>query len=63
MNVRPDCESLRLHVTQGRRVSGTSQSTSEVVGKQHKQLYDYELCSCKLNLRLHFIIGNVLKRI
>lgn len=63
MNVRQECESLRLYVTQGRRVSEISQSTPELVGAQYKQMKDYELCTCKLNLRLHFIIGNMAKQV
>jgi hypothetical protein len=63
MNVRQECESFRLYVTQGRRVTETSQSAPKLVGVQHKQLNDYELCTCKLKLRLHFIIGNMSKRV
>jgi hypothetical protein len=63
MNVRLECEGLRLYVTQGWHVPGTSQSTSELVCAQHKQFYDYGLCACKINPRLHFIIGNMPKRI
>jgi hypothetical protein len=41
MNVK--CENLCLYVTEGRRISETFQSSPELVGALHKQLYCYVL--------------------